>query len=196
MRQRKGFALPLVITMIAFILLLGGLAVSVANSTHKISYGNIKKNQAFYLAKAGTEIGYGFLDSPINTGLDPGRGMTWFNVSAPSYTVKTINQVRTDLEARIRSSQTIQVYFDTSNPNAKPVFVGGGSSGVVSGTHIANIDLTITLVSADGSALTKDNAVYRIVSKATLINTVESVNNERTVRLDVRGSNKFDRKFY
>lgn len=197
MKSRKGFALPLVIVLVAFMMLLGALAINVANSTHKISYGNIKKNQSFYLAKAGLEIGYGFLDSPIDPSLSPGTGETWFNRTSPQYTLATISQVHTDFVARTSQVQSISVFVDPTVPNASPVFVTGGGSAPAGHIHVGDIQLQIELRPAvNGSPLVKDQAIFRITSTATLASTISSINDTHRMTMDVRATNKFDRKVY
>lgn len=197
MGKKKGMTLPLVIALVVFVMLLGVLVVGLAQSTHKIAYANVQKNQAYYLAKAGTEIAYGYLDSPVDVNLEPGNGQTWFNYSSPVNNTKTIQTVQNELNNITKKNfQKVDVYLDSSNPKANPVFVGSGGAAPANHKLIGEIRVKITVESGDGGALNKNNALFRIQSVAKVLDGLGTINDEYTLYLDVRGANKFDRKYY
>lgn len=199
MKKRRGFALPLVVTIFAFIVLLGGLAISVANSTHKISYGNIQKTQAFYLAKAGTEIGYGFLDSPIDPALsvDSG-GRTWFDLSDAINASNSISNIKAEFDSKVGTKiQSYDVFIEKSGTTESLVFKPSVPSPVDVGNqhYYGTVGITISLVPAvAGTPLEKNTAVYQITSNATLKN-ANAVNSTHKMTLTVRAANKFDKKY-
>lgn len=196
MKKRKGMMLPFVIAVVVFIMFLGVVASNISLSSHKIAYANIERTQSFYLAKAGAEMGYGFLIEPIAS-----SGQTWFDFA----NAHTLAELRTELNRVTNSTggtsngvQLLRVYYDETNPDSVPQFRAKDSSGNFAqpnsptDKHYGDIEISIEVV---GDEAQKNVAVFRVTSKGTVLGK-SSANNEYTMTMEIRVLNRYDKKYF
>lgn len=193
--KRKGSLLPIVIIISIFIFLLGGVAISLANSGQKVAVGNSTKMRSYYLSKAGIEMGLAFLYSPAN----PSRpnDNNWFEMGSNSNTTVTVQDIENALNARLQptNEEIFSIYLETTGEgNAHKVnkvnIVKKGSAAV--GTYLGDVRIKIELIK---NGLKKDDCYYKITSLAELDST-DIVNAEHILTMEVSITNEFDRKLY
>lgn len=194
-RKRKGSLLPIVIIISIFIFLLGGVAISLANSGQKVAVGNSTKMRSYYLSKAGIEMGLAFLYSPAN----PSRpnDNNWFEMGSNSNGTVSVQDIENALSVRLQptNEETFSVYLETTGEgNAHKVnktnIVKKGSSST--GTYLGDVTIRIEFIK---KGTTKDDCYYKITSSAEL-DSADTVNSEHILTMEVNIANEFDRKLY
>ncbi|MDO4712025.1 MAG: hypothetical protein Q4A75_08605 [Peptostreptococcaceae bacterium] len=193
MKKRKGMLLPLVVVVVAFIMILGGVGLSVASSGQKQSYGNLGSMQAYYMARAGIEMGIGFLYSPSD--LANQHSANWFQKGKSSQPITTIEN---ELRARTNDTpQELEVYVTSTGQgknrqltDSKIYAVGSADPRV--GEKLGDISVTVTLEKPSTGTPKKKECFYRIVSTATFQNKY-GVAESYSMTMRVSLVNEFDR---
>lgn len=169
MKKRKGVLLPLVIVISLFIMILGGIGLTIGTSGQKQSYGNMKNMQAYYLARAGIEMGMGFLYSPSD--LNNSLSDTWFEKANSS---QTLQQIENELRARTGDlPQNLEVFVTTTGSGDTRVITdsniySAGSTVPRQGEKFGDISVTVSIEQPTTGTATKRNSFYRIVSQASI----------------------------
>lgn len=192
MKKRKGMLLPLVVVIVAFIMILGGVGLSVATSGQKQSYGNLGNMQAYYLSRAGIEMGLGFLYSPSD--LTNTHSANWFQKA----TTDSIANLENALNARTNNTaQELEVYITATGEGKNRKVTDSkiyvvGSPGIRDGEKFGNISVSVNLEKPSSGTADKNKCFYRIVSNATFegkYGVVESY----SMTMKVSILNEFDR---
>ncbi|MDO5095503.1 MAG: hypothetical protein Q4D65_03000 [Peptostreptococcaceae bacterium] len=193
--KRKGSLLPLIVVISVFVMFVGGVAISLANSGQKVAFGNSVKMQSYYLSKAGIEMGLAFLYAPA----DPTKpnDNNWFEMGSADNSAFTVALIRNALSTRLQPSneENFSVYLEsTGKGNAHVVtktnIVKKGNTAA--GTYLGDIKVKIEFVQNGNK---KEDCYYKIISTSKL-NDNDSVNSEHILTMEVNISNEFDRKLY